>query len=80
MSLKDRGHQGNSSIRRHVWQAHQPRMGRVMHIDERCEVGIECHQNPVFGSRSRQQCPVARIVSKITGLDHIVTLASQPFP
>ena len=78
MSLEDLGHQGNAAIRRHVRQAYQPRMGRVTHKDERREVRIECHQDPVFGSRSRQQRMVARIVSQVTGLDDIVTVASQP--
>ena len=47
-------------------------MGRGMHIDERCEVSIECHQNSVFGSRSRKHCPVARVIPEVAGIDDIV--------
>ena len=46
MSLEHFGHQGNALIRRHVRQANQSGMGRGMHVDERCKVSIECHQNP----------------------------------
>ena len=80
MSLKHFGHQGNALSRRHVWQANQSGMGRGMHVDERCEVSIECHQNSVFGSRSRQHCRVARVLPEVAGIDDIVALAAQPFP
>ena len=80
MSLKHFGHQGNALIRRHVRQANQSGMGCGMHIDERCEVRIERHQNPVFGTRSRQHCLVARVIPEVAGIDDIVALAAQPFP
>ena len=80
MSLKHLGHQGDASVRRHVWQANQSGMGRGMHVDERCEVRIERHRNPVFGSRSRQHYLVARVIPEVAGIDDIVALAAQPFP
>ena len=80
MSLKHFGHQGNALLRRHVRQANQSGMRRGMHVDERCEVSIECHQNSVFGSRSRQHCPVARVIPEVAGIDDIVALVAQPFP
>ena len=76
MSLKHFGHQGNALSRRHVRQANQSGAGRGMHLDERCEVSIECHQNPVVGSRSRQHCPVARVIPEVARIDDIVSLAA----
>ena len=80
MSIEHAAHQGNTLIHRHVRQANQSGMGRGMHVDERCEVRIECYQNSVFGSRSRQHCRVARVLPEVAGIDDIVTLAAQPFP
>ena len=80
MSLKHFGHQGDALSRRHVGQTNQSGMGRGVDVDERCEVSIECHQNSVFVSRSRQHCLVARVIPEVAGIDDIVTLAAQPFP
>ena len=54
MSLEYLGDQGNASLRRHVWEAHQACMRDLLHVDKLSEVGIDRHQNSAIGGSAFQ--------------------------
>ena len=49
MPLKHLSHQDNTTRRRHVWKAYQPRMWNILHVHKLSKVGINRDQNSVFG-------------------------------
>ncbi len=79
MPVKHFGHQGNAPLHRHIWKAHQPRMGSIPYVDKLSKIGIDRHQDSAFVSGAFDQRQISRIGPKLTGLDDVMPLVAQPF-
>ena len=53
-------------------------MRDIVQKDELPEIGVDGHQNPVFGVRTLVQRPVARVGTKLASFENIVSLLAQP--
>ena len=49
-------------------------MRDIVQKDELPEIGVDGHQNPVFGIRTFEQRLIARVGTKIANFDNIVSL------
>lgn len=76
MLLKHVGHQVNTPICWHVWETHQPCMRKIPHVYKLSKVSIDRHQSSAFGSGAFEQCPIAQIGPKFTGLDNVMPLTA----
>ena len=78
MTIKQFGNQGNALIRRHVREAHQSRMGHPLYVDQLPEIGIQRHQDSAVFLGAFEECTVSRIDSKVSAIEHVVALVTQP--
>ena len=74
MAFDQLGHQCNTPLRGNIWEADQSRMRDIVHKDELPEIGVDGHQNPVFGIRTFGQRPIARVGTKLASFENIVSL------
>ena len=53
-------------------------MRNVMQKDELPEIGVDGHQNPVFGAGTFEQRPITGVATKLASFENIVSLLAQP--
>ena len=58
----------------HSSKADQSRMRDIVQKDELPEIGVDGHQNPVFGIRTFKQRPIARVGTQLASFENIVSL------
>ena len=78
MSLDQFGHQCNAPLRRNIGEADESRMGDIVQEYQLPEIGIDGHQNPVFGIRTFEQRPIARVGTNLASFENIVPALPQP--
>ena len=49
-------------------------MRDIVQKDELPEIGVDGHQNPVFGIRTFKQRPIARVGTQLASFENIVSL------
>ena len=74
MAFDQLGHQCNTSLRRNIREADQLRMRDIVQKDEFPEIGVDGHQNSVFGIRTFEQRPIARVGTKLASFENVVSL------
>ena len=74
MAFDQLGHQCNTPIRRNIREADEFRMRDIVQKDELPKIGVDDYQNPVFGIRTFEQRPIARVGTKLTSFENIVSL------
>ena len=74
MAFDQLGHQCNTLIRRNVREADESRMRDIVQKDELPEIGVDGYQNPVFGIRTFEQRPIARVATQFASFENIVSL------
>lgn len=78
MSFNNLRHYGYPLLYRHIRKTHQPRVPGPSDINELSEVCIDRHEDSTSSLGLFQRFPVAWILSKLTGLNHVMSLVSQP--
>ena len=53
-------------------------MRGIVQKDELPEIGVDGHQNPVFGIRTFEQRPIARVGIQLASFENTVTLFALP--
>ena len=53
-------------------------MRELMQKDELPEIGVDGHQNPVFGAGTFEQHLIARVRTELASFENIVSLFAQP--
>ena len=80
MAFDQLGHQCDTSLGRNIREADESRMREIVQKYELAEIGVDGHQNPVFGIRMSEQRPIARIGTKLASFENIVPLFAYPSP
>ena len=79
MAVHHSGHQGDAPFRRYVWQSDQPRVGKIVAVDQFTEVSVYRYQDTSFRRGNFQQGPVARVGPKALRFLDVVPLSAEPF-
>ena len=72
------GHQCNTPLRGNIRESDESRMLDIVHKDEFPEIGVDGHQNPLFGIRTFEQRPIARVGTKLASFENVVSLRELP--
>ena len=74
MAFDQLGHQCDTPLHRNIREADQSGTRDIVQKDEFPEIGVDRHQNPVFGIRTFEQRPIARVATQFASFENIVSL------
>ncbi len=73
----DLGDEGDPLVCGDIRQAQEPGVGDFPEVDQFAEISVDGNENPVFGLRKFQQCPVPWILTQRASFTDIVPLLAE---
>ena len=78
MAVDQPAQQCNTPLRRYIREADEFRTRDIVQKYELPEIGVDGHQNPVFGVCTFEQRRIARVRTKRASFENVVALLAQP--